>query len=662
MSRLNRAILTGVMTLMLVTTASAQVANSDDTPPSANSDDTPPSANSDDTPPSVTFESTPDSPTTESNPLIALSTNEDARVEYSVDDGFFTDLGGDFRQGFEFYTGELDGGDHTVEVRAEDEAGNTQTDSFSFKVDDAPPSVTFESTPDSPTTESNPLIALSTNEDARVEYSVDDGFFTDLGGDFRQGFEFYTGELDGGDHTVEVRAEDEAGNTQTESFSFKVADGSEVNFTAAVDKSYPGSGIPIDPDSDVFDRDADVDFDFSLERNGESYDISNDVNDGVCDFRGDPGWQLGADYFCGSKVPTDITTGAAYELVAEWSLRGESYTRVLDGDFQISNTAQWYSQSTSHGGRVRNSVEANMHVDGESVKKPDKTFACSGSAYEIDNIGTVTAQCSNGVTRSGKTPPVVSFVSRPNGGTVKRHNDMFNDPDCNIEGGVSRQDLLDIKSNQGYYPPGCDIDWQLGGDSSFTAYTFNEPGEYSVAVDYVNAVSDSPQYICPADSNNGLCSTGTLNGASGWKNLEERTVSIIEPGVEIDQFAFSQNSVKQNVNGDTYIRRKDYNGAITGTIGVKNTGTGDINITGLGFECPSGVSCETITTTDLRITEENTALINWKADVPDVRTTGTIKVTVQYEDSYGIGCQITEPPTRTYYLDEADPETDQGVN
>jgi hypothetical protein len=239
---------------------------------------------------------------------------------------------------------------------------------------------------------------------------------------------------------------------------------------------------------------------------------------------------------------------------------------------------------------------------------------------------------------------------------------MFNDPDCNIEGGVSRQDLLNIRSDQGYYPPGCDIDWQLGGDSSFTAYTFNEPGEYSVAVDYVNAVSDSPQYICPADSNNGLCSTGTLNGASGWKNLEERTVSIIEPGVEIDQFAFSQNSVKQNVNGDTYIRRKDYNGAITGTIGVKNTGTGDINITGLGFECPSGVSCETITTTDLRITEENTALINWKADVPDVRTTGTIKVTVQYEDSYGIGCQITEPPTRTYYLDEADPETDQGVN
>jgi hypothetical protein len=296
MNRLSRAVLTVVMTLMLVTTASAQVADSDDTPPSANSDDTSPSANSDDTspsansddtPPSVTFESTPDSPTTESNPLIALSTNEDARVEYSVDDGFFTDLGGDFRQGFEFYTGELDGGDHTVEVRAEDEAGNTQTDSFSFKVDDAPPSVTFESTPDSPTTESNPTIGVNTNEDARVEYSVDGEAFTDVGAGFGQDLEFELSGLNNGDHTVEVRAEDEAGNRQTESFSFKVADGSEVNFTAAVDKSYPGSGIPIDPDSDVFDRDADVDFDFSLELNGESYDISNDVNDGVCDFRGD---------------------------------------------------------------------------------------------------------------------------------------------------------------------------------------------------------------------------------------------------------------------------------------------------------------------------------------------------------------------------------------
>jgi hypothetical protein len=543
----------------------------------------------------------------------------------------------------------------------------TTSDVRSFQVtnsDNIPPSVSFYSIPDGTTLDGDVSVGVRTDEDAKLEYRVDGGAFTNVAGGFRQDFDVRIEGLDSGDHTVTVRAEDRAGNTQTNSFSLGVADGSEVDFQVGVDKSYPGSGIPIDPDSDVFDRDADVDFDFSLERNGESYDISNDVNDGVCDFRGDPGWQLGADYFCGSKVPTDITTGAAYELVAEWSLRDGSQTRVLDDNFQISETAQWYSQSTSHGGKVQGSIGGNMHVEGDSVERNGKIFACKGSSYKVDSIGTVTARCSNGYATGGKTPPVVSFVTTPNGATVKRNNDMFNDPDCSIEGGITRQDLFDIRSDQGYYPEGCGIGWTLGGDNSFTAYTFNQPGQYSVAVDHVNAVSDSPQYICPADSNNGMCSTGTLNGASGWKNLEKETVSIIEPRVEVGQLSLSQDVVAEKTNGRTYIRRKGYTGDIAGTIDIKNTGTGNIEVTGLTFDCPSGVDCRSVSDLDLvgEIAEGETSVIDWKADVPDGRMTGLINVTVQYEDSYGVGCPITGTPTRTYYLDEANPETDQGAN
>lgn len=547
---------------------------------------------------------------------------------------------------------------------AEDEDGNeTESSVRSFEVsnsDDTAPSVNFDSTPDDPTLNRDVNIQGTLDEDAKLDYRVDGGQYSDIPGSWRQDFDFNVEGLSNGDHTITVRAEDRAGNTGTNSFSFKVADGSEVSFQVSVEQSYPQSGIPIDPDSDVFDRDANVDFDFSLERNGNSYDISNNFEDGICDFRGDDGWQLGNDYFCGSKVPESIPTGVNYDLVAEWDLRGESHREVLDSGFQISETSQWYSQRTSHGGRVEGSVDMNPELDGNFVERNQKKIACTGSSYEVNNINSVTARCSNGVT-SSNTPPVVSFVTKDGESIAKNNNDMFNDPDCNIEDGVTRQELfgeVGTRGDEGYYPPGCSIGWTLGGDTSFTAYTFNQPGEYDVSVDYVNAVSDSPNYICPADPNNDICDLGSISpDRSGWENVKQETVKVINPDTEITESEFS-NSETAEVNGNTYVRREDYSGDIEGTIDVENTGTGNIEVTDLSLDCPSGVDCEVVSNLDLvgEISGGETSEITWSAD-PNGRTTGEINVELRYQDIYGLGCSTTEPHTETYYLDEAEPET-----
>jgi hypothetical protein len=557
-----------------------------------------------------------------------------------------------------------------VEASGQAENGTNMSSSgiYGFEVqnsDSTAPSITFDSVPEGTITRRDVGIEGSLDEEGKLEYRVDGGDFSNIPGSWRQEFDFNVEGLSNGDHTITVRAEDRAGNRETDSISFSVADGSEVAFQVSVDQSYPQSGIPIDPDSDVFDRDVDVDFDFSLDRNGNSYDISNSFEDGICDFRGDDGWQFGNDYFCGSKVPQSIPTGVNYELVAEWDLRGETHSEVLDSSFQISETSQWYSQRTSHGGRVEGSVDMNPEIDGNYVERNQKKIACVGSSYEVNSINSVTTRCSNGVTNSN-TPPVVSFITRDGQSIAKNNNEMFNDPDCNIQDGVTRQELfgeVGTHGDEGYYPPGCSIGWTLGGDTSFTAYTFNQPGDYEVSVDYVNAVSDSPNYICPADPNNNICDVGSISSdRSGWENVKQETVKVIDPETEITESEFS-NSQTAVVNKDTYIRREDYSGDIEGTIDVENTGTGTIEVTDLSLDCPSGVDCEVVSNLDLvgEIAGGETSEITWSA-TPNGRTTGEINVELRYQDVYGLGCSTTEPHTETYYLDEAVPETGEEVN
>ncbi|AOV95439.1 hypothetical protein AQV86_06010 [Nanohaloarchaea archaeon SG9] len=567
--------------------------------------------------------------------------------------------------------------EHEWYVKASGETGNntntTSSGTFSFEVnnpDSTGPTITFDSTPDDPTLNRDVTIEGSLDEDARVEYRVDGGNYNSIAGGWMQNFDFDVEGLSNGEHTVTVRAEDRSGNTNTNSITISVADGSEVTFDVNVDQSYPRSGIPIDPDSDLYERETSVDFDFSLESGSQDYDISNRYEDGICDFRGDDGWHLGNDYFCGSEVPANIDIGSGskdYELVAEWNLRGENHRRVLDSSFSISDTATWYSSSMSHGGRVEGEVNLNTEFDRDYVSYNGQKVTCTGSTYEVNNIQEVTARCSNGAT-STSTPPVVAFVNRNGEKVTTNNNNMFGDNDCKIGDGVTRQQLFGVAGldtdNQGYNPQNCNIGWTLGGDSSFEAHTFSQPGVYNVFVDYPNAISNSPDYICPARTdNNNLCDSGSISGdESGWDNVEHESVKVVSTDAEITESSFP-GSVTTDVNGDTYIRRSDYSGDIQGTIEFENTGTGIVEVSNMNFDCPQGVECEAVSdlSNNLEVEGGETVEIVWTAS-PDGRTTGEINVEIQYDDIYGLSCATTEPYSETYYLDEADPETQEGAN
>lgn len=568
--------------------------------------------------------------------------------------------------------------EYSWSAEAVDNDGNvSETGTRSFEVsnsDSSAPSITFDSVPEGTITDRDVTVEGSLDEEAKVEYSVDGGEFNNVAGGWRNNFDFVIEDLSNGDHTVTVRVEDRAGNTNTDSFSFSEADGSEVSFQVNVDQSYPRSGIPIDPDSDVdednnvlFDGDTDVDFDFSLESGGNSYDVSNHYEDGICDFRGDDGWHLGNDYFCGSEVPENINTGTDYDLVAEWSLRGESHRRVLDSSFPISDTATWYSSSMSHGGRVEGEVNLNTGFDSDYESYNGQKVTCTGNTYEVTNIQQVTARCSNGAS-STSTPPVVAFVNRNGQKVATNNNDMFNDGDCKIGDGVTRQQLFGVSGldtdDQGYNPQSCNVQWTLGGDSSFNAYTFDQSGEYDVFVDYPNAISNSPDYICPARTdNNNLCNSGSISGdESGWNNVKHESIKVVDTNAEVSESSFP-GSVTTEVDGNTYIRREDYSGDIQGTIDVENSGTGIVEVSNMNLNCPTGVECDVVTdlSEGLEIKGGETAEIVWTAS-PDERTTGQINLEFEYDDIYGLSCSPSKTHDETYYLDEADPETGEEVN
>lgn len=558
-----------------------------------------------------------------------------------------------------------DYGEYQWYVEAEDEQENvTVSDTYSFKIenpDDTPPSITLDSVPSGTQLERDITVEASTSEDAKLEYSIDGGDYSQLGGGWDTEFKFDIEDLSKGEHEITLKASDRAKNTNTKSFTFKVADGSEVNFQINVEESYPGSGVPIDPDSAFWSEDTEVDFNYSLEKGGESIDISNHYEDGLCDFYGDEGWHLGDDYFCGTEIPDNIETNSDYDLVAEWNIRGEN-KRVIDDSFAINEITSWYSNPMSHGGRVEGSPSIDAAFEDEYTYHDGQMLTCAGNQLKVKNIDSVTARCSNGVT-STSTPPVVSFVNKDGEKVSTSNNNMFGDSNCKIGGGVTRQQLFGTAGlstdDMGYLPEDCNIKWQLGGTQSFNVYNFDEAGDYNVFVDMVNAVSNSPDYICPARTdNNNLCYQGSLKGDEhGWENVESYQVKVLNPQGDTG-FSFSSNVEKSG----KYLKREDYTGDISGTASFENVGTGRIQIKSLNIECPDQGSCDSMTDMPLEVDTGKSADLVWSAELPDdERVRGPLKVEVTFDDAYGMDCSAEQTVTKEYFIDEEDPSTSTEV-
>ncbi len=155
----------------------------------------------------------------------------------------------------------LSDGTHTVYIRAYDNVGNYNTDSVSFEVDTIDPSVDISSPSEG---------GISKDTDVTIEWSGSDsgsGIYyyevRDDGGTWRNKSTStsHTYTLSEGDHTVDVRATDNAGNSITDSVSFTVA--YSQNYTLNTNSESDDwtflstELIPVDPDLEAILEDPD---------------------------------------------------------------------------------------------------------------------------------------------------------------------------------------------------------------------------------------------------------------------------------------------------------------------------------------------------------------------------------------------------------------------
>lgn len=129
-------------------------------------------------------------------------------------------------------------GDHTVVVRATDNAGNTTEDDVTFRVDTIAPDLTIQSPANNSFISSTSVNVSFTTSDANadaVECRLDSGSFAACTSAYA------LSGLSQGNHTVQVRATDRAGNATTRSVTFTVD-----TILPTVSISSPASGSFVD--------------------------------------------------------------------------------------------------------------------------------------------------------------------------------------------------------------------------------------------------------------------------------------------------------------------------------------------------------------------------------------------------------------------------------
>ena len=142
-------------------------------------------------------------------------------IEVMIDAGSWTTVTGSSR-----LFADLSEGAHIVSVRATDSAGNSATASVTFMVDTVGPSLSITSPEDDWETGEDAVTVTWTCTDVgcgidRVEVRIDDGTYISVGTASERAFS----SLEAGEHTVDVRAYDKAGNMVEASVVFTVTEG-----------------------------------------------------------------------------------------------------------------------------------------------------------------------------------------------------------------------------------------------------------------------------------------------------------------------------------------------------------------------------------------------------------------------------------------------------
>ncbi len=393
--------------------------------------------------PVASIDTFPPDPSSDTTPEFTFSSNEDpdATFECRID----SDQEADFAPcASPFTTPELSDGDHTLEVRAIDTAGNVgDPDSYTWTVDTIAPVTTIDSAPENPTSSVDATFEFSSNEDPDVTFecrldSTDEVDFEPCASP-----QNYLG-LSEDTHTFDVRATDLAGNV-----------GDPASYTWEIDITDPDTTIDTGPPAEstssvaVFESSSDESPDVSFECRLDSGDPDNweecsspqlyaDLAEGshtlevrAIDFAGntDPSpashsWTIDT-----STPDTEITSGPSGTVVeseADFEFSSDdpaaTFECSLDGaPFAPCASPQAYSSldDGSHTFRVRAR---------DQFGNPDPTPA--GRSWKVDSQGPTVTITSGPSDPTDSTAATFEFSSNEPGTTFKCSVDDGPDEDC----------------------------------------------------------------------------------------------------------------------------------------------------------------------------------------------------------------------------------------
>ena len=208
--------------------------------------------------PTSQFTNTPQSETSSTSAIFEFDADEDgATFEVNLDGQGFTSATSPFSvpEG-------LTDGEHAFQVRATDNAGNTETNPIEFiwEVDTQAPTSQFTNTPDSLTSSSDATFAFEANEDdVSFEVSLNGQDFSPASSPFS-----VPETLADGEHSLQVRATDSAGNTEI----------NPIEFTWEVDTQAPTSQFTNTPSN--LTSSSDALFEFEANEDNVSFEVSID--------------------------------------------------------------------------------------------------------------------------------------------------------------------------------------------------------------------------------------------------------------------------------------------------------------------------------------------------------------------------------------------------
>ncbi|MEA2070530.1 MAG: Ig-like domain-containing protein [Asgard group archaeon] len=382
----------------------------------------------DTTPPDVSITSPSEGETITSSDVTVTWTGSDAEsginyYETRIDSGSWINKGTSTSH---TYTGLADGS-HTVDVRAWDNAGNSNTDSVGFTIDTTepdttPPSITIDSPSEGETITSSDVTVTWTGSDAGsgidyYETRIDSGSWINKGTSTSH---TYTGLADGS-HTVDVRAWDVAGNSATDTVGFTVdtSGGTEPvthTFTGTVSEGSDSQKHSFNVPSDTALVEVTLDF-----ASGDDYDLS--LWDDQSQRTG--GW-TSSDHSSRTQIPNSQYSG--YSVNPEWidvdppasygTWEVGCYAYSGSGDYTITVTVTSSGPDTTPP-----TVTITSPADGSTVSTTDVTVIWEGSDdqsgidyYEIRldggswiNKGTDTSHTFTGLSETSHTVDVQAW-------------------------------------------------------------------------------------------------------------------------------------------------------------------------------------------------------------------------------------------------------------